>query len=69
MGKSELNLFVADRIDKIGNELKTVFDLDMDKLTLIARDQNNDEMIICVTNESQDGLVKACELAISNEPS
>lgn len=64
---ADLNLFIADRLEQLRVDLRG-FNLQMDKLTFIARDSNNDEMIVCVTNESAEGLETACQLAIKNEP-
>jgi hypothetical protein len=65
--KADLNLFVADRLEQLRGDLLG-FNLQMDKLTFIARDSNNDEMIVCVSNESPEGLKAACQLAIKNDP-
>lgn len=39
----------------------------MSNLTLIARDPDNDNAYICVSNEDQAGLEKACALAMKEQ--
>ena len=38
----------------------------MQNITLITRDPGNDNMFVCLTNEDQAGLEKACGLAINH---
>ena len=65
--KADLNIFIANKLEQLRGHLLQ-FNLEMDKLTFIARDSNNDEMIVCVSNESPEGLETACQLAIKNDP-
>lgn len=39
----------------------------LSKLTLIVRDPDNDNAYICVSNEDQAGLEKACALAMKEQ--
>lgn len=59
----QLRLDVAFELDQIGQMLGRVWGLPLPKLTLIARDPNNDNMIIVTTNEDQAGLERAGDCA------
>lgn len=62
MSLEQLRLQVSQRL----LDLECVFEnvgVPMPNLTLIARDPNNDEIFICVSCETTEGLEKAFELA------
>jgi len=55
---------LASRLVRIEDELHRRGLKTIRHLTLIARDEHNDNMFVCVTNEMQDGLQKATALAL-----
>lgn len=57
---------IAVRLVEIEDEMKG-WGLPMSKLTLIARDPNNDKMIVVLTNEDEAGLAYAATLAVNQQ--
>ena len=57
---------IAVRLVEIEDEMKG-WGLPMSKFTLIARDPNNDKMIIVLTNEDEAGLSYAATLAVNQQ--
>lgn len=55
--------YVVEYLDKIEAMCKR-WSVPMSKITLIMRDPDNDNMFIALTNETQEGLSKATELAM-----
>lgn len=60
---------LASRLVRIEDELHRRGLKTIRHLTLIARDEYNDNMFVCVTNETQDGLQKATALALGQNRS
>lgn len=58
-----LQLDLSLRLLKIEDYLRSR-GVAMEKITLIARDPNNDRMFVVLTNEDSAGLGKACAMAI-----
>lgn len=70
MTKDEMLLEMQLEAEPYLMKIEQVFkrwNLHMDRLTLIARATNNDDMIVVLTNESRAGLPEACRLAIKNQ--
>lgn len=62
----EMQLEAEQHLMKIEQVFKR-WNLHMDRLTLIARATNNDDMVVVLTNESRTDLPKACSLAINHQ--
>ena len=59
---------LASRLVRIEDEIHRRGLKTIRHLTLIARDEYNDNMFVCVTNETYDGLQKATALALAQNP-
>lgn len=60
--RKELTAAIAEHCEAI-KDLCNMYGLPMDKVTVIARDTSNDEMYNVTTDEDEEGLRKACQLA------
>lgn len=70
MTKDEMLLEVQLEVEEHLAEIEKIYkrwNLHFDRLTLIARTIENENMIITMTNEDYAGLEKACALAISHQ--
>lgn len=70
MTKDEMLLEMQLEAEQHLMEIEQVFkrwNLHMDRLTLIARATNNDDMVVVLTNESRTDLPRACRLAIDHQ--
>lgn len=61
-----LNQHVAMRLVQIEDTCRNYGLPSMTKFTLIARDPDNDNMCVVVTNEDEDGLKDAVRVALNN---
>lgn len=64
MRMSALKLHIATKLISIEDELKSLGLEGISKMTLIARDPDNDDMLVCVSN---DDLERAFQAAIKHE--
>ena len=63
----KLRTALSLRLMNIEDFLKSQGLSTLSKLTLIVRDPDNDNAYICVSNEDQVGLEKACALAVKEQ--
>lgn len=66
LAMKNMRILVAQRLIKIEDEFRRL-GLPLSNITLIARDPANDKMFVCLTNEDQAGLERACALALKQE--
>ena len=59
-----MRLEIAGKLLKMDDRFREL-GISMSNLTLIARDPANDNMFVCVTNETDEGLQKATALALT----
>lgn len=67
VSQAELMRELKDEVASRCAEVETIsadYGLPLTKVTVIARDPSNDNMYLCVTNEDEAGLQKACGLAL-----
>ena len=70
MAESEMLLEVQLEVEAHLAKIEKIYkrwNLHFDRLTLIARDTRNEEMIIMLTSEDHAGLEEACALAIAQQ--
>lgn len=61
-----LHVFIGLRLVQIEDEVRRLGLKAITNYTLIARDPDNGNMCLLVTNEDQDGLRKATDVALGN---
>jgi hypothetical protein len=59
-------LDIAEKLIEIEDRCKA-WGLPITKLTMIARDPNNDKMLVVLTNEDRAGLQQATALALNED--